>query len=162
MRTKAHRKIKLSTFVGAFDIEGVGETLAEKLVSAGFDTLDKLLEATETQIASVYGFAQIMAHTIVQGLSENAEEMRALVSSGTIEIESQSGGSLFGKSFCFTGELVTMKRSDAEQLVKKNGGTIKSSVTKDLTYLVTNDTTSGSSKNVKAAQLGIAIIDEKR
>ena len=158
---QAHRKIKLSTFVGAFDIEGVGETLAEKLVSAGFDTLDKLLEATETQIASVYGFAQIMAHTIVQGLSENAEEMRALVSSGTIEIESPSEGSLFGKSFCFTGELVTMKRSDAEQLVKKNGGTIKSSVTKDLTYLVTNDTTSGSSKNVKAAQLGIAIIDEK-
>ena len=32
-----------------------------------------------------------------------------------------------------------MKRADAEQLVKKNGGSTKSSVTKDLTYLVTND-----------------------
>ena len=40
-------------------------------------------------------------------------------------------------------------------------GIIKSSVTKDLSYLVTNDTTSGSSKNVKAAKLGIPVIDEK-
>ena len=55
-----------------------------------------------------------------------------------------------------------MKRNDAEQLVKKNGGTTKSSVTKDLSYLVTNDTQSGSSKNKKAQQFGIAIIDEKQ
>jgi DNA ligase (NAD+) len=37
-----------------------------------------------------------------------------------------------------------MKRADAEKLVKENGGTTKSSVTKDLSYLVTNDTESGS------------------
>ena len=55
-----------------------------------------------------------------------------------------------------------MKRQDAEQLVKQNGGTCKSSVTKDLTYLVTNDTTSGSSKNVKAAALGIPVITEEQ
>ena len=55
-----------------------------------------------------------------------------------------------------------MKRADAEQLVKKNGGSIKSSVTKDLSYLVTNDTTSGSSKNVKAAKLGIPVITEEQ
>ena len=66
-----------------------------------------------------------------------------------------------GKSFCFTGELNTMKRADAEQLVKKNGGSTKSSVTKDLSYLVTNDTGSGSSKNVKAAKLGIPVITEE-
>lgn len=158
---QSHKKMKLSTFVGAFDIEGVGETMAEKLVGAGFNTLEKLLTANETQIANVYGFAEVMAHTIVEGLAENAEEMRSLVQNGIIEIESAGEGKLAGKSFCFTGELVTMKRADAEQLVKKNGGTIKSSVTKDLSYLVTNDTTSGSSKNVKAAKEGIPIIDEK-
>ena len=46
-------------------------------------------------------------------------------------------------------------------MVKKLGGTCKSSVTKDLSYLVTNDTSSGSSKNVKAAKLGIPIINEE-
>ena len=157
-----HRRMRLATFVGAFDIEGVGETSAEKLIASGFDTLEKLLAASEEQIASVYGFAEIMAHIIVEGLAENAAEMRSLVSSGVIELEEVGGRRLAGKSFCFTGELVTMKRADAEQLVKKNGGNIKSSVTKDLSYLVTNDTASGSSKNVKAAKLGIPVIDEKQ
>ncbi len=158
---QSHRRLRLASFVGAFDIEGVGETSAEKLIAAGYDSLEKLLNASEEQIASVYGFAEIMAHIIVEGLAENAEEMKQLVSSGTIELEEAGGGILAGKSFCFTGEMVSMKRADAEQLVKKNGGTIKSSVTKDLSYLVTNDTTSGSSKNVKAAKLGIPVIDEK-
>ena len=159
---QAHKNMTLPVFLAGFDIEGFGETLAEKLVQAGFNTLDKLLVATEDQIADVYGFAQIMAHNIVQGLSENAAEMRRLVQDGIITIESSAGGKLEGKSFCFTGELVTMKRQDAEQLVKQNGGTCKSSVTKDLTYLVTNDTTSGSSKNVKAAALGIPVITEEQ
>ena len=102
-----------------------------------------------------------MAKTIVEGLKENAQEMRTLTENGTIILEVEGQGTLSGKSFCFTGELVSMKRADAEQLVKKNGGTIKSSVTKDLSYLVTNDTESGSSKNVKAAKFGIPIINEK-
>ena len=159
---QAHKNITLPIFLAGFDIEGFGEGLAEKLVQAGFNTLDKLLLATETQIADVYGFADIMAHIVVQGLKENAHEMRTLVQDGIITIESAAGGKLEGKSFCFTGELVTMKRQDAEQLVKQNGGLCKSSVTKDLTYLVTNDTTSGSSKNVKAAQLGIPVITEEQ
>ena len=159
---QAHKNMTLPVFLAGFDIEGFGETLAEKLVQAGFNSLDKLLLATEDQIADVYGFADIMAHTIVQGLNENAVEMRRLVQDGIITIESKAGGKLEGKSFCFTGELVTMKRQDAEVLVKQNGGLCKSSVTKDLTYLVTNDTTSGSSKNVKAASLGIPVITEEQ
>ena len=55
-----------------------------------------------------------------------------------------------------------MKRADAEKLVKENGGSCKSSVTKDLSYLVTNDVSSGSSKNQKAQKLGIPVIDEKQ
>ena len=158
---QSHRNMKLATFVGAFDIEGIGETSAQKLVDAGFNSLDKLLTANADQIASVYGFAEVMAKTIVEGLSENSQEMRSLIDNGTIILESEGGGLLAGKSFCFTGELHSMKRADAEQLVKKNGGSTKSSVTKDLTYLVTNDKESGSSKNVKAAKLGIPVINEE-
>ena len=158
---QAHRNIKLSTFLAGFDIDDFGETTAEKLISAGFNTLEKMLSASKDEIANVYGFASIMAHTIKEGLTENAEEMQSLVNSGVISLQSALDGKLSGKSFCFTGELTTMKRADAEQLVKKNGGSIKSSVTKDLSYLVTNDTTSGSSKNQKAAKLGIPVINEK-
>ncbi|MBR6340393.1 MAG: NAD-dependent DNA ligase LigA [Treponema sp.] len=158
---QAHKELSLSVFLAGFDIEGFGETLAEKLIQSGYNTLEKLLNASQEEIAQVYGFAQIMAKNIVQGLAENAEEMRYLVNNGIITIKNSSGGNLSGKSFCFTGELVTMKRQDAEKLVKENGGTCKSSVTKDLSYLVTNDTASGSSKNVKAASLGIPVINEE-
>lgn len=155
-----HRKMSLAVFVAGFDIEGVGETLVQKLVDAGYNTLDKLFAATSDDFAGVYGFAKIMADTIVDGLGENKEEMKKLVDEKTIEITGASDGKLVGKSFCFTGELKSMKRADAEKLVKENGGTCKSSVTKDLSFLVTNDVSSGSSKNQKAAKYGVAIINE--
>ncbi len=158
---QSHKKVRLAQFVAGFDIEGIGETTVQKLVEAGFDTLDKLFEASVDQIASVYGFAEITARTFVQGLAENKEEMFYLRNSVLNIEEGSARGILAGKSFCFTGELVTMKRADAEALVKANGGSSKSSVTKDLSYLVTNDTSSGSSKNVKAAKLGIPVITEE-
>ncbi|MBQ9909327.1 MAG: NAD-dependent DNA ligase LigA [Treponema sp.] len=156
-----HRRMSLSVFIGAFDIEGIGETMVQKLIDSGFNTLEKLLSATEEQIASVYGFAQITAKILAEGLAENKEEMLYLTQSGIIQLEEIGGGALEGKSFCFTGELKTMKRSEAEAMVKKAGGSCKSSVTKDLSYLVTNDTSSGSSKNQKAAKFGIPIINEE-
>jgi tetratricopeptide (TPR) repeat protein len=75
--------------------------------------------------------------------------------------ETTEGADLSGISFCFTGELESLKRKEAEDRVKAQGGTVKSSVVKDLTYLVTNDTDSGSSKNKKAQEIGVKIIDEK-
>ena len=120
-----------------------------------------LAVSTACPVQAVDSFAEIMAETFVGGMNENRDEMLSLVDSGTIVLREQSGGKLEGLSFCFTGELVSMKRADAQNLVKENGGSVKSSVVKGLSYLVTNDTTSGSSKNVKAAQLGIPIINEK-
>ena len=158
---KSHSRLSLAQFVAGFDIEGIGETMVQKIVDGGYDTLEKILAASAADIEKIYGFAKISALNFVAGILENAEEMRSLVGKKTIAIEKNSSGVLAGKSFCFTCELSTMKRSEAESLVKKFGGTIKSSVTKDLSFLVTNDTQSGSSKNAKAAKFGIPIINEK-
>ena len=153
-------KVPLSSFIAGFDIEGIGETTVQKLVESGYDTIEKLFSATEEDFSKVYGFAQIMAHTFVAGLRENEAEIKNL-SSTYITVIQNSTGALQGKSFCFTGELKTLKRSEAEELVKKNGGSIKSSVTKDLSYLVTNDTASGSSKNEKAKKIAVPVITEE-
>ena len=158
---QSKRELPLSVFVAGFDIEGIGETTVEKLVSAGFNTLEKLFAMTEDECAKIYGFAETMAKIAVEGLAENREEMLFL-SKNIIKIRQADGGILSGQSFCFTGELFAMKRAEAEALVKENGGTCKSGVTKDLSYLVTNDTESGSSKNVKAVKFGIPVIDEKQ
>ena len=156
-----HRRVSLERFIAGFDIDGIGEVVVEKLTAAGYGSLDKILALTQEEAASVYGFADIMAGTLIEGLAENRDEMTALVSGGIISlIEKDESLPLSGKSFCFTGELRTMKRADAQNLVKEKGGSVKSSVVKGLSYLVTNDTGSGSAKNEKAAKLGIPVIDE--
>ncbi|MBO5137332.1 MAG: NAD-dependent DNA ligase LigA [Spirochaetaceae bacterium] len=152
--------VSLEAFVAGFDIEGIGETLMEKICDAGFNSIEKLFNATEEEIATINGFGEITAKTFVRGLRENKQEMQELISKGYISIkETARNGTLAGRSFCFTGEL-SIKRNQAEKMVKSAGGTVKSSVVKGLSYLVTNDTKSGSAKNKKAAELGIPVIDE--
>ena len=53
-----------------------------------------------------------------------------------------------------------MKRVEAEEKIKSLGAQSKTSVVKGLSYLVTNDTASGSSKNKKSHDLGISVINE--
>ncbi len=158
----ARNEVSLPEFVAGLDIEGVGELVAEKAVAAGFDTLDKLRAAKPEELAQVNGFGDILARTLVEGLQALALEIDALLAAGAVRIRPPAGrGALSGKSFCFTGELRAMKRSQAEARVKGLGGTVKSSVTRDLSYLVTNDPESGSDKNRKAREFGIPVIGEE-
>ena len=157
----AKRELSLPEFIAGFDIEGIGELIAEKAVDAGFDTLEKLRAASPEDLSAVFGLGEITAKVILDGLADSAAEMDALLRPGIIRIKSKpAGGPLEGRSFCFTGELHSMKRAEAEAAVKALGGSAKSSVTKDLSYLVTNDPGSGSDKNKKAAQYGVAVITE--
>ena len=65
-----------------------------------------------------------------------------------------------GMTVCFTGAL-SVTRLEASNAAKAAGFGVKSSVTKGLTYLVTNTPFSGSSKNRAAQALGVKVIDEK-
>ncbi|MCX7025639.1 MAG: NAD-dependent DNA ligase LigA [Spirochaetes bacterium] len=158
---RVRSRVSLAAFIAGFDIEGIGETIAQKAVSAGFDTLEKLRSATVEDLSLIEGFGDITAAAFVAGLSSACPEMDALLASGMVTISPPvAGGPLSGMSFCFTGELRSIKRSEAEALVKSSGGQTRSSVSKGLSFLVTNDTGSGSDKNRKAGKLGIPVIDE--
>ena len=157
------RELSLAAFIAGFDLEGVAETTMEKIAAAGFDTLKKLRSASVEDLAAVYGLGEITASVIADGIKECAAEMNAVLKTGIITISpppSEESQPLRGKSFCFTGELKSMKRGEAEEKIKSLGAQSKSSVVKGLSYLVTNDSASGSSKNKKARDLGIKIIDE--
>jgi DNA ligase (NAD+) len=161
IRTK--RELSLAAFIAGFDLEGVAETTMDKVASAGFNTLEKLRKAAVEDLAGVYGLGEITAKVIVEGLAETAAEMDAALASGVISIApppSEESQPMRGLSFCFTGELTSMKRSQAEEKIKTLGASVKSSVVKGLSYLVTNDPESGSSKNKKARELGVPIINE--
>jgi DNA ligase (NAD+) len=162
---RTRRELSLAAFVAGFDLEGIAETTMEKVAAAGFNTLEKLRSASAPELAEVYGLGEITAAVIVEGIRETAAEMDAVLAAGIIGIapppptEAQP---LQGLSFCFTGELASMKRSQAEEKIKALGAQAKSSVIKDLSYLVTNEPGSGSGKNKKARALGIPIIDEEQ
>ncbi|MDR2433311.1 MAG: NAD-dependent DNA ligase LigA [Treponema sp.] len=162
---QSRRELPLAVFIAGFDLEGVAETTMEKVAAAGFNTLEKLKSAATAELAEVYGLGEITAAVIVEGLKETAPEMDAVLAAGIISIAPpppEDAQPLRGLSFCFTGELSSMKRGQAEEKIKALGASAKSSVVKDLSYLVTNDPGSGSAKNQKARQLGIPIIDEEQ
>jgi DNA ligase (NAD+) len=158
------RKLPLAAFVAGFDFEGVGETIMEKVAAGGFNTLEKLRAASVEDLAGVYGLGEITARIIQEGLKETAEEMDQVLAGGILSIAApppEDTQPLKGFSFCFTGELSYMKRNEAEEKVRALGGSVKTSVVKDLSFLVTNDPRSGSAKNKKARGLGIPLIDEE-
>jgi DNA ligase (NAD+) len=84
IRTK--RQLSLAAFTAGFDFEGVGETIMEKVVSAGFNTLQKLRSASVPELAAVYGLGEITARTISEGLLETREEMDRVLAAGIISI----------------------------------------------------------------------------
>ncbi len=154
------REIPLSRFVAGFNVEGVGELIMAKAVDAGYDTLEKLLATTADEFAAVPGIGEITGTTIVNGLEQLRGEMEAVLAVGTVKIQGATAGALSDVSFCFTGALNSIARNEAERLVRRDGGATKNSVTKDLTYLVTNSPDSGSGKAKKAQELGIPILSE--
>ena len=80
----------------------------------------------------------------------------ATIHSTQVELERGVNGTI-----CFTGALKSMTRSEASKRAEAAGMLVKSSVTRDLDYLVTNDPFSGSSKARKAASYGTQIMTEE-
>ncbi len=158
----AVKEISLAKFIGGFAIENIGEDLTQKLVDASLNTLDKMKNASVHQISQIDGFAEITAQQFHKGISKLYPEMMDVLGTNKIKIsEVKIMGTKFdGESFCFTGKLETMKRAEAEQKVKDNGGLAKASVVKNLTYLVTNSTEQ-TAKFKKAKDQGTKIITEE-
>ena len=81
----------------------------------------------------------------------------------TFETETPSAESqiLVGKTFVITGSVEQFaNRSEAKAFIESLGGKVTGSVTSKTDYLINNDSTSGSSKNKKAKELGIPILTE--
>lgn len=159
-----HREFDLPAFIAGFGVAGVGRLTIEKLVAAGYDSIDAILDAPLDELAAIAGLGELLAQRIQQGLAEVRDEMGALLASGVVTLRAaergERRGSLVGRSFCFTGQLGTLKRSEAEDLVRAAGGEVRSSVAAGLSYLVIADPSSGSSKAQRARKLGVALVGE--
>ncbi len=159
----AIKEIPLAKYIGAFDIENIGEDLVKRVVNKGFDTLEKIRSSNNYQLAQINGFAELTAQYLLDGIDKLYSQMEDVLNTNKITIKGvkKMGGELEGKSFCFTGKLDTIKRAEAEQLVIEKGGEAKKSVVKGLTYLVTNSDEQ-TAKYKKAQAQGTEIITETR
>ena len=68
-----------------------------------------------------------------------------------------TSNSLEGQVYVFTG----IRRKDLEEIIQKKGGIIGSGVSKNTSVLIMKEKGSGSSKETKAIELGIRILDVK-
>ncbi len=159
------RKIKLEIFFGGLDIENAGEKVFKMLVSAGYDTIEKIRNISYEELSAIDGISDFRARAILQGLQELNDLIDSLLNFVEVEevkILSENNENVKGKSFCFTGFLETMKRQEAKEKIENAGGFFTTSVSKKTDYLVTNTPESGSGKNKKANDLNVKIITEKQ
>ena len=150
----ARKKMALSTFLPALNIHTLGNTNARRLESK-FRTLDAVLAATPEQIREIDGI-QTFADKMVDGLKGKAADI--VILEGILTIENLPEGGKFSNggsplSFCCTGKL-PVDREEIHNIVIQNGGIVKTSVSKGLTYLITDSPLSGTSKNKAADKHG--------
>ena len=159
---QSKKVVTLSTLLSALNISGIGKSVSALLVKNGIDTLNRVLELEEEELLGIKGIGEVTISTLIEGIAAKKNTIQKLISAGvSIKDASVATGHLGGKSFCFTGALDSgMSRTVCHKLVLLNGGEVKTSVTKDLTYLVQANKKSVSTKTQKAVKYGTVIIDE--
>ncbi|MBI2521406.1 MAG: NAD-dependent DNA ligase LigA [Bdellovibrio sp.] len=149
----------LTKLLGSLGITGVSINKSEKIVQAGFDSLEKLENAKLDDLLKVEGLAEKSATEFLKSFREKKPIIDKLLKLGFIIEKSETNDILGGKVFALTGEL-SIKRNEFEELVRKNGGIVSNSVSKNTDFLVSNEKESSSSKFEKAKKIGVPIISE--
>ena len=151
----------------ALSIPLCGPDVARRLLSRhGFRELFEAAaqDGAEEVFASIDGIGPGKAAAFVSWCKdgENIAMLDDLLGEVRVkEYSAPQGGRCGGMVFVVTGELGIFAGRDAfKEYVVAQGGKVSGSVSSKTSFLVTNDTSSGSSKNRKAAELSIPVITE--
>lgn len=163
---QASKERSLASLINALGIRHIGKETAILLADT-FGSIDRLAQATLEELSEIEGVGPRIAESMIDffGSLENQNMIEALREAGVKLAEEKpktpvAAGDLplSGKSIVMTGTLPTLSRSDAEDLIRKHGGKVSSSVSKKTDYVLLGD--EPGSKYVKAQQLGVKIISE--
>ncbi len=154
----------LHRLIFALGIRYVGETMAKTLAQAVHHLLD-LRNFDEEALQNLEDVGPKVAGSVFTFFqnTDNLQMLNALEALG-LQLQNNNkhhsdSGNLEGLTFLFTGTLNRLKRSEAEEMVEKNGGTIVSGVSSKLNYLVVGE--DAGSKLEKAKKIAnIKIISE--
>jgi len=159
--SKARPLPKLLTALG---IKHLGPAAAEAL-AAEFGNLDRIIDASADELATVDGVGAVIAESIISWFdnSDNRDFIdklrRAGVDFGNVEL-SDLPQILLGKAVVVSGTLEFYDRDGAERAIKDRGGKSPSSVSKK-TFALVVGRDPGASKVTKAEELGVPILDEE-
>ena len=155
-------EIPLAVFLDSLGIDGLG-TSTSKDIAKQFKTLERvrLLAAQNQQevLEAIEGIGTLTAIKIMDGLKVMSSTIGKLIAIIDVVDMKEVSGNLNGLSFCLTGAM-SKPRKEIEKAIEAQGGEVRSSVGKGLTYLVQADATSTSSKSEKAKKLGTQILAE--
>lgn len=156
------KNCKLSNFIFALGIDGIGEKMAKQLTKH-YKTLNNLMSATVEELVELDDIALITATAIKHYFCEsfNIEEIEELKK--ILKIEEQSfaqtkNGYFTNKKVVLTGTLTKFSRSKAGELIEEQGGQTTSSVTSSTDIVLVGE--NPGSKFDKAKKLGIKIMYE--
>ena len=160
------RHTTLPRLIYSLGIPNIGVANA-KLLCKYFDyDLNRLRDADEEEVSSVEGLGEVIAAAVVSYFADetNQKNLDDLCLELTIEKpqESSQTQTFAGKTFVITGSVEHFaNRNELKAFIEERGGKVTGSVSKKTDYLINNDTTSASSKNKKAGELGIPILAEE-
>jgi DNA ligase (NAD+) len=160
---EASKKRPLANLLVGLGIRHAGGTVSRVLAKA-FGQLDRLMAASEDDIAAVEGVGRIIAHSVHEffdndGNREVIDKLRTAGVNFTGPEAPTLPQVLEGKSIVVTGTLEGWSREDAEEAIKARGGKAPSSVSKKTTAVVVGEAP-GAAKLTKAEELGVPILDE--
>jgi len=155
----------MHNFIYALGINQVGLANAGLLCRKfGYD-IDKIINAAFEDLLEIDGFGETIAQSIVNYFNDEENVSRIKTALSFLDLQKPEAAEVLkleGKTFVITGETVIYKnRSELQTEIERNGGKVTSSVTAKTAFLINNDITSTSSKNKKAAELGIPLITEE-
>ena len=180
----ASRDTSFARFLFALGIRHVGEEVARQLAQA-YGNLEPLLQedwealqARKAEVQKENARRRLRGETldpvplegvgpeIIESLRRffgerhNLEVIDALRACGVrwSGPAKAAGSALAGLSFVLTGTLATMTREQAGELIRAQGGSVASSVSKKTDYLVAGE--AAGSKLERARELGVAVLDE--
>lgn len=155
------KNITLDKFIASLGISLIGTHVSKDIVKI-FPTWEEFRQAVKDnyQFCQINGFGYEKQEALLTFDYSEADE---IVKYLNIEEKDDTANSqsLEGLTFVITGKLKMGNRTVLQEMIEKNGGKVTGSVSSKTNYLINNDKNSTSSKNKKAKELGISIINEE-
>lgn len=148
----------------ALGIPGVGVTTAAQIARACENKWAKISSLSYDELIAINGIGEVMARDYEAFFADEHNKSVVLDLVDELDIDEsyeKAEEALSGEIFVITGSLEHYKsRTELKKEIETQGGKVSGSVSKNTSYLVTNNPESGSSKNKAAAELGVKIITE--